>query len=328
MTELGDYLRACRARVTPEQVGMPTHGHRRVPGLRREELAALAGVSVDYVVRIEQGRAATASEDVLTALAGALGLREDERAHLLQCAAASPPAPRGRPRPGYGRAATASGRADRGVDPATRALLDSARGIAALVVGPRLDILAWNPLAAALLIDFGGVPPERRNLVRLAFLDPRMRSRYRDWETVGPECVAYLRMEAGARVDDPALTRLVGELSLRDADFRRWWAAYEVRAHRAGRKRFVHPTAGELVLDFQVMDVRGAGQQLVLYTAAPGSPSEEGLAFLARWSGDSLTERQPPTAPGDGVRRPVAGGTDHRGGPEATGGGPHPSSLR
>ncbi|WP_338320875.1 hypothetical protein, partial [Streptomyces lonarensis] len=204
---------------------------------------------------------------------------------------------RARPRPGSGGGPAGGGRATRRVDPATRALLDGARGVAALVLGRRLDVLAWNPLAAALLTDFGRVAPERRNLVRLAFLDPELRARYRDWETVGPECVAYLRMEAGSCADDPEFARLVGELSLRDADFRRWWAEYHVRAHRAGRKRFVHPTAGELELDFQVMDVRGAGQQLILYTAPPGSPAEEALAFLERWTGSTPDGRPGGRAP-------------------------------
>nr|WP_245240634.1 helix-turn-helix transcriptional regulator [Streptomyces spiramenti] len=281
---MGEYLRACRARVTPEQVGMPTLGHRRVPGLRREELAALAGVSVDYVVRIEQGRAGSASEEILTALARALGLDADERDHLLRCAAASDAGTRARPRTGAAGRRTPARDVGR-IDPATRTLLDSAGGVAVLVLGRRLDVLAWNPLAAALLTDFGRVPPERRNLVRLAFLDPGLRARYRDWDVVGPECVAYLRMEAGGCADDPEFARLVGELSLRDADFRRWWAEYHVRAHRAGRKHFLHPTAGELALDFQVLDVRGAGQQLLLYTAPSGSASEEALEFLARWEG-------------------------------------------
>ncbi|WP_103501693.1 MULTISPECIES: helix-turn-helix domain-containing protein [unclassified Streptomyces] len=299
MSELGEYLRACRARVRPEQVGMPSSGHRRVPGLRREELAALAGVSVDYVVRIEQGRVGTASAEILTALARAMRLGPDETDYLLRCA--EQPA-RGRAGTEGGRTAggtaSASGAGRQRVAPATRLLLDSMNGVAALVLGRRMDVLAWNSLGAALLTDFGLLPASRRNLVRLAFLDPAVRERYLDWERVGEECVAYLRMDAGRYPDDPELARLVGELSMKDADFRRWWAEFHVRAQRNGRKRFAHPVVGELSLEFQVLDIRGqSDQMLVVYAAEPGSRSAEALAFLAGWTGDTPA-RGPADAPG------------------------------
>ncbi|GLU45865.1 helix-turn-helix domain-containing protein [Nocardiopsis ansamitocini] len=309
MTELGDYLRTCRGRVDPDQVGMPTSGRRRVPGLRREELAALAGVSVDYIVRLEQGRVGSASTEVLTALARALELRPDEQEYLLRCAADSGP-DRRRSRSGSsGDPSVAGGEAGtrrQRVSSATRMLLDSMTGVAALVVGRRMDILAWNDLAGALLTDFGRVPIEQRNHIRLAFLDPDVRSRYLDWEKVGQECVAYLRMDAVDYPDDPALARLVGELSVKDADFRRWWSEYRVRAQRYGRKRFSHPTAGEMVLDFQVLDVRGSkNQSLVVYTAEPGSRSAEALAFLSGWAGTGASAAAGAGRPAD--RSPRAG---------------------
>lgn len=287
MTDLGDYLRSCRARVSAEEAGLPSTGHRRVPGLRREELAILAGVSVDYIVRLEQGRATSASPEVLLALAGALGLRADEQEYLLRSASVVDPTPDRR------RGAAAGGQR---VAQATRVLLDSMAGVPALVLGRRMDVLGWNSLGAALFTDFGALAPGRRNLIRLAFLDERVRGRYLDWERVGQECVAYLRMEAGRYPDDPALARLVGELSIKDADFRHWWSTHRVRAQRSGRKEFAHPTAGHLVLDFQVLDVRGAPDQTVLvYTAEPGSLSAQALAFLDGWTDTASTHS--PTSP-------------------------------
>ncbi|RBQ21471.1 transcriptional regulator [Spongiactinospora rosea] len=276
MTELGEYLRACRARASAERAGLPATGRRRVPGLRREELAALAGVSVDYIARLEQGRVKTASPGVLVALARAMDLRPDEEEYLLRCAADERS-------PGAGPRSPAV--AERRVPPATQALLDGMAGMPAFLVGRRMDVLAWNDLAAALIGDFGALPPEQRNHVRMAFLDPEVRARYADWERVGAECVAYLRMEAGRYPDDPGLARLVGELSMKDSDFRRWWSVYRVRAARSGRKRFVHPVAGELDLNFQVLSMRAAeDQMMIVYTADPGSPSAAALAFLASWA--------------------------------------------
>ncbi|GAB3115998.1 helix-turn-helix transcriptional regulator [Streptomyces calidiresistens] len=300
MTELGSYLRACRARTTPAEVGMPTSpGHRRVPGLRREELAVLAGVGVDYVTRIEQGRVGTVSPEVLTALARALRLGPDEREYLLRCAAA--------PTRGGARGAPAGHRGEPAIDPADRALLEGMTGAAALVLGHGLDVLARNDLAAELLTDFDRYPHGERNLVRLAFLDPELRGRYADWERVGAECVAYLRMEAGRRPGDPDTARLVEELSERDGDFRRWWAEYRVRAHGTGHKRFVHPLVGELTLGFRVSDLRGTpGHTLVVYGAEPDSPSAEALAFLAGWAGRGR--------PRSGADRAPAGDRGDRGG--------------
>ncbi|MBL6280087.1 helix-turn-helix transcriptional regulator [Micromonospora fiedleri] len=285
MTELGDYLRSCRAKVSAEAAGLPSTGHRRVPGLRREELAMLAGVSVDYIVRLEQGRAKTASPEILQALAQALDLRPDEQEYLFRCAAdAKGPAARASPAPPDAQR----------VSTATRVLLDSMTAVPALVLGRRMDIIGWNTLGAALFTDFSVLAPQHRNHIRLAFLDQRVRSLYRDWETVAKECVAYLRMDAGRYPQDPALARLVGELSMKDEDFRHWWSTHRVRAQRSGRKHFLHPTAGELSLDFQVLDVRGTTDQtLLVYTAEPNSRSAQALAFLSGWT---RTTREEPAA--------------------------------
>lgn len=276
MTELGDYLRACRANMSPEEVGLPTSGHRRVPGLRREELAMLAGVSVDYIVRLEQGRARSASPEILYALSQALDLGSDEQEYLFGCAAEH--------RNSTARARTVSAEAQR-VSTPTRVLLDSVTTVPALVLGRRMDIIGWNRLGTALFTDFSALAPQYRNHIRLAFLDERVRNLYRDWEKVAKECVAYLRMDAGRYPDDPALARLIGELSMKDEDFGHWWSTHRVRAQRTGRKDFLHPTAGELCLDFQVLDVRGATDQtLLIYTAEPNSRSEEALTFLSSWT--------------------------------------------
>ncbi|GGJ34703.1 hypothetical protein GCM10010121_052400 [Streptomyces brasiliensis] len=211
MTELGEYLRACRARLSPDQLGLPTSGHRRVPGLRREELASLAGVSVDYIVRLEQGRVKSASTTILTALARALELRPDEEEYLLRCAAEA----------GISGGARPAEKRSQQVSRATRVLLDSMVNIPALVLGRRMDILAWNSLSAALFTDYSKQPARRRNHIWLTFLDPEVRGRYANWERVAQECVAYLRMDAGRYPNDPELARLVGELSVKDPDFRR-----------------------------------------------------------------------------------------------------------
>lgn len=286
MTQLGAYLRACRAQISPEDAGLPASGRRRVPGLRREELAMLAGVSVDYIVRLEQGRAKTASPEILRALAGALQLRTDEEEYLLRCSAEG--------------AASASSHVQSSsagkqrVSIATRVLLDSMTAVPALVLGRRMDIIGWNALGAALFTDFGALPAQQRNLIRLAFLDERVRHLYCDWEKVAKECVAYLRMDAGRYPDDPALARLIGELSIKDKDFRHWWSTHRVRAQRSGRKEFLHPTAGELSLDFQVLDVRGTSDQtLVCYTAEPNSRSAEALTFLSSWTHGLVLGRTP-----------------------------------
>ncbi|MER5781505.1 helix-turn-helix domain-containing protein [Streptomyces mobaraensis] len=271
MSELGDFLKAKRAQIAPERVGLPAVGNpRRVPGLRREEVAQLAAVSVDHYTRLEQGRVAAASDTVLTALARALLLTEDEHAYL-RLLARSRPARRG--------PATSVRVASPVQD-----LLDALSRTPALVLGRRSDILAWNAAATALFCDFATLRPEHRNLVRLVFLEPRVRGLYADWAAVAAEAVARLRMDAAHTPEDPRLAKLVGELSVRDADFRRWWGGHGVRIPTAGRKTLNHPLVGSLELDWQAMRIGASPEQtLVTYTAPAGSPTHDALAFLASW---------------------------------------------
>jgi transcriptional regulator with XRE-family HTH domain len=263
---IGRFLRARRELVRPEDVGLPDLGRRRVPGLRREELALLAGVSADYYVRLEQGRDQHPSEQVLDALARALRLDDDATAHLQELAR---PAPRRRRR--------SPARPER-VRPSLAALLDSWTATPALVLGRRMDVLASNALAAALhpACATGG------NMVRMVFLDPCSRDVYPDLEAIAADTVAALRAAVGPDLDDPALTDLVGELSLKSAEFRRLWARHDVRDKTHGTKRILHPQVGELELYYESFEVNGSdGQMLVAYHAEPESRSARALALLA-----------------------------------------------
>lgn len=271
--ELGDFLRARRAALDPHRLGLPDDGRaRRVPGLRREELAQLAHVSIDYIVRLEQGRTRRVSRPVLDALADALRLAPDERAYLFTVADVTSAAPA--PRPGRQQ-----------VDPQLRQLLSTMHDIPALILNRRMDVLAWNRGAAALLTDFGALAPAERNLIRLTFLDDAYRSLYADWPGAARECVAVLRMEAGRCPGDQALAALIGELSVRDPDFRTWWADHRVRGPRRLTKTYLHPVAGSITLDVQQFSVdTQPDQQLVAYTAPPDSPSQQALRFLLQWT--------------------------------------------
>ena len=263
--ELGEFLRAKRASITPEEVGLPAVGNpRRVPGLRREELAQLAGVSVDYYTRLEQGRTPSASEPVLSAIARALRMDGAEQAYLFQLARRTTP-----------RRPEAEQRA---VSAQTRLLLDNLAASPAFVIGRRMDVLAWNRLACALFVDFAELPAERRNFIRLVFLDPRMRALFADWDSMAPRFVELLRMSAAKDPFDTRLAALVGELSLRDDDLRRWWAGPGVRGVTAGRKVLRHPQVGELTLDWQALVVADAPDQvLIVQSAPPGSPTHDAL---------------------------------------------------
>ncbi|WP_066944606.1 helix-turn-helix transcriptional regulator [Streptomyces lushanensis] len=268
--ELGDFLRARRAALDPRGAGVPDDGRpRRVPGLRREELAQLAHVSVDYIVRLEQGRARRVSRPVLDALADALRLAPDERAYLVAVADATPA-------PGPGR---------QQVDGRLQQMLSAMHDIPAMILNRRMDVLAWNRGAVALLTDFGALAPAGRNLIRLTFLDDAYRSLYADWPGAARECVAVLRMEAGLHPRDQALAALIGELSVRDPDFRTWWASHRVRGPRRLTKTYLHPVAGSITLDVQQFSVdTQPDQQLVAYTAPPDSPSQQALRFLLQWA--------------------------------------------
>ncbi|MFD9822181.1 helix-turn-helix domain-containing protein [Streptomyces violascens] len=274
-TTLGAFLAARRAAVAPHQVGLPAVGSpRRVPGLRREEVAMLAQVSVEYYTRLEQGRVTSASPSVLTALAGALRLDADQTAYVQELGRR-----RTGPRPPQGATPAR-------VHPQTRVLLDSLTDAPAVLLGRGMDILGWNSLAAALFLDFGQLPAEQRNHLRLVFLEPRIRELYRDWEHTAGKCVARLRMDAARDPHAPQLTALVGELSARDSDFRRYWARHDVRTITYGRNRFEHPVAGPLTLDWQALQVAMAPDQtLVVYTPPPDdADTRTGLDFLTAWS--------------------------------------------
>ncbi|MFJ8431333.1 helix-turn-helix domain-containing protein [Kitasatospora sp. NPDC094019] len=267
---LGEYLRARREQLTPDRVGIPRVGHRRVPGLRREEVAVLAGVSTDYYTRLEQGRERGPSPQLLNAVARALRLDEHAAAHLLRLAA---------PRPAHRPAR----RASELPSPALRQLLDSL-DTPALVVGTALDVLALNRLAATLYTAFAPVD----NLVRMTFLDPAARSFHRDWDRAAHDAVAALRAAAGRDREDRRLIELVGELSLKSQEFGRLWARHDVHGKTGGGKPVHHPRIGDLDLRYETLTVNSApGQQLVVYQAAPGSPSAEGLLLLRALTPDS-----------------------------------------
>ena len=262
---IGDFLRARRELVQPEDVGLPSGSRRRVPGLRREELAMLAGVSADYYVRLEQGRDRHPSAQVLDALARVLQLDEDATAHLHELATA---APRRRARPRVER-----------VRPSLLQMMEAWPHSPAFITGRRFDVLAANRLAEALY----PVCATRGNIVRTMFLDAEASCiLYAQYDHVAADTVAALRATSGADVDDPELISLVGELSLKSESFRRLWARHDVRAKTEGEKRLRHPLVGDVTVRYETFSVNGAeGQQLVVYHAEPGSPSERALNLLA-----------------------------------------------
>jgi transcriptional regulator with XRE-family HTH domain len=283
--EIREFLTSRRARITPEQVGLRTYGSspRRVPGLRREEVALLAGVSVDYYTRLERGNAAGVSDTVLEALARALRLDDAERSHLFDLARAAHSTTRRRRR------------AQQRIRPAVQHVLDAMSGVPAFVRNGRLDIVGANRLFRALYSDHFDDAAQPRNTARFLFLDPRATTFYVDWDRVAKDVVAVLRAEAGRNPYDRELSDLVGELSTRSELFRKLWAAHNVRSHDTGLKRFNHPIVGELDLTFESMElVADPGLMMTVYTAEPGSRSEEALNLLASWS---ATPHQEATGP-------------------------------
>jgi transcriptional regulator with XRE-family HTH domain len=271
--ELGAFLRARRAELGPSDVDLPEGGtQRRVAGLRREEVAQLAAISTDYYTRLEQGRIQP-SAPVLASLARVLRLDDDQRAYMNELA---------------GTPAKSRRRAPQKVKPYLRRVLDRIDA-PAIVMTPTHDILAWNPLAAALMLDFGELPERDRNFMRLLFTDPRMRSLYPEWEELARSVVSYIRMEAARKPDDPRLAELVGDLSIRDAQFRQWWAGTHVAAKRRGTRRYDHPVVGEITLEWDALTSDAEpDQQLIVYTAEPGSRSEQALRELAEWAFDHI----------------------------------------
>jgi transcriptional regulator with XRE-family HTH domain len=270
-SELGEFLRARRGELSPSDVGLPEGGtQRRVSGLRRDEVAQLAAISIDYYTRLEQGRMRP-SAPVLGSLARVLRLDDDQRAYMYELA---------------GTPARSRRRAPQKAKPYLKRILDCIDA-PAIVMTPTHDILAWNPLAAALMIDFSEIPERERNFVRLLYTDPRMRSLYPEWEELARTVVSYLRMEAARKPDDPRLAELVGDLSIRDAEFRQWWAGTHVAVKRRGIRRYQHPVVGEITLEWDALTSDAEpDQQLVIYTAEPGSPSAKALLELDAWAAD------------------------------------------
>jgi transcriptional regulator with XRE-family HTH domain len=273
--EIREFLTSRRARITPEQAGLPTYGSRRVPGLRREEVAVLAGVSVPYYTRLERGDMSGVSESVLEALARALQLDDAERTHLFDLArAVQPIAARPRQR-----------RATQRVRPEVQWTLDAITGAPAFLGNERLDLLAANQLGRALFSEMYAAPARPINNARFVFLDPRAEAFFVDWERVAGECVAILRWAAGRDPYDRDLSDLVGELATQSEAFRTRWAAHDVRFHDTGVKHFHHPVVGELSLTYNRLDLAAdQGLTIFTYVAEPGSRSDEALKLLGSWA--------------------------------------------
>ncbi|MFE2493098.1 helix-turn-helix transcriptional regulator [Streptomyces scopuliridis] len=276
--ELGRFLRARRTQTSPAQVGLTVGaGLRRTPGLRREELATLAGISIDYYVRLERGKETRPSPSVLDALARAMQLDDAEHQHLRELAArAARYAPEPPPPP------------SRTVRPHLRLILETMRPSPAYIISRSMDLLAWNPGGLALYAGLADWPATQRNLARYLFLHPTARALFPDWDTQVRGCVARLRTQAGIDPDAPDLTSLVGELLLKSLDFAKLWERYDVIGRKRIQKTFHHPQVGILTLSSQSMHLDGTpGQRLSVYTAEPGTPDHDAMLLL------DLTAPQP-----------------------------------
>lgn len=278
--EARDFLSGRRARITPEQAGVETFGtRRRVSGLRREEVARLAGVSIDYYTRLERGNLQGVSDSVLDAIAGALQLDPAEHEHLRDLARHQNATPRR-----AGRVTPVAA-----VRPELQYLLDAVSDAPAMIVNNRQDIVAANALGYAMHSDLVGASARPMNFSRFIFLDPQARDFYQDWQRAAHTNVAILRREAGRTPNDRDLAALIGELSMRSDDFRELWAAHDVRRHYAGVKSFRHGVVGPLELHFQTLELaEDPGLALTIYPATPGSPTADALRVLASWG---ATER-------------------------------------
>ena len=285
--EIRQFLTSRRAGITPEQAGLPVYGaNRRVPGLRREEVALLAGVSVDYYTRMERGNLGGVSEAVLDALAQALQLDEAERGYLFDLARAANTTARPRRRPAQQR-----------VRPGVQRILDAITDAPADVRNGRRDILAANRLGYALYSELFIDPVRPANVARFVFLSPRAHEFFVDWEGAANDIVANLRTEAGRNPYDRGLQDLVGELSTRSEAFRTRWAAHNVRQHQTGRKQLHHPVVGDLEVTYEVLALAAdPGLSLVVYGAEPGSASQDGLRLLASWAATLDQLDQPATS--------------------------------
>jgi transcriptional regulator with XRE-family HTH domain len=283
--EIREFLSTRRARVSPEQAGLPAYGgdRRRVSGLRREEVASLAGISIQYYTRLERGDATGVSESVIEGIARALRLDEAERLHLLDLlrTAGTTRTPRREP-------------TRRRVRPTVRRVLDSMTGTPAFVLNGRLDILAANQLGLALFAPIYTAPPQPPNTARFVFLDPNATEFFRDWDMVANDTVALLRAEAGRDPYDKRLSDLIGELSTRSDEFRGRWAAHNVQIHTTGVKLLHHPVVGDLDLPFESFPLPGeTSQSLLTYTPEPDSPSQDALNMLASWAATNDKVEQP-----------------------------------
>lgn len=282
-SEIREFLMTRRARLTPEQAGLPDFGgRRRVDGLRREEVALMAGISVEYYTRLERGNATGVSEQVLDGISRALQLDDAEHAHLLdlvRVATASPRAARRRPPAKTGQVA-----------PGVRQMIDAMKDLAVVVQNGRGDVIAANALGQALYSPLFE-QPQGPNFGRFVFLDPQSHDFYRDWDTAAEQTVALLRSESGRAPHDRALSNLVGELSTHSDTFRTLWASHNVREHRTGVKALHHPIVGDLTLSYEGLHVTSAPGLLMLpYTAEPGSESHEKLQLLAAWVASAQTD--------------------------------------
>lgn len=284
-SDLGRFLRAHREAVQPSDVGLPAGvGIRRTPGLRREELATLAGMSIDYYTRLERGKETRPSSTVVDALAAVLRLTHDEREHLRVLATQStrlvsePPV-----------------EPSRSVRPGVQELLKALRPNPAYVVGRTNDLLAANPAGLSLLSGLEQWPAQQRNIIRYIFLHPAARELYMDWEKLLPASVAHLRAMAGADPDAPEIVQLVGELAVKSRTFARLWERYEVCVSTDGEKRFRHPLVGEMTLGFETMSLTGTdGQRLIAYHAPQGSPDYDAVVLLDMSSAQESSETNPP----------------------------------
>ncbi len=274
--ELGEFIRTRRARITPERAGLPNYGgRRRVPGLRREEVALLAGISIEYYTRIERGSVRGVSDEVLDTLAGALQLDSVERAHLLDLVRTANNRQRG------GRRAATRDE----IRPSVQRLLDSMTCVAAFVRNARLDIPSANHLGYALYSPAFLDPARPVNLARFVFLDPRSTEFYGDWDRIAHDAVGSLRAEAGRNPHDEELSNLIGVLATRSDDFRVRWGGHDVRYYRSGTQPFHHPLTGELALEYDALEIPAdPGQTIVAYSAPDGSAARKALEQLATWT--------------------------------------------
>ena len=284
--EVREFLTSRRAKITPQQAGLPVVGQRRVAGLRRNEVATLAGVSIEYYSRLERGQLAGVSASVLDAIARVLQLDAAEREHLFDLAQAAD---------GSSLLTRRRGGGDKQwkLQPGLRWILDAMRDAPTVIGNGRGDLLAANHLGRALYSDVLANPSGKPNFARFTFLDPNARRFYPDWDFFADITVAKLRTETGRNPHDRQLHELVGELSTFSTEFRTRWNAHDVRIHSSGTKHFHHAVVGDLILAYETVDLRNdAGVSMTVYAAEPGSPSEHGLQLLASWATDPIADPQ------------------------------------